>query len=245
MTELTSFASCMARATFVLSLNSEQPRKQQSDNCAEVPTANKPKPLRMSLRHALRSLKRTPVFTITVLLTLVLGIGSVGSMFAIVYGVLLAPLPYGEPERLVSVALHAGSGNRMQQPPAVYFTYRQFAQRLSGVGFYRTGSTNVWTQSDGAQSVIATWVTASMMPLLQIPPLLGRAFSADEEVRGGPNAVILSESEWRTRFNAAPDVIGKALIVNSAPREIVGVMPARCLVNCSNSKGSRINDLLQ
>jgi len=183
----------------------------------------------MAIGHAFRSLKRTPVFTIAVILTLAVGVASVGSMFAIAYGVLLAPLPYGEPDRLVSVRLEAPESGSIPQPPALQVTYSQLAQTLDGVGFYRTGSTNVWTEGndDVAQSVIATWVSASMMPLLQIPPLLGRTFTTDEEIRGGPNAVILSESEWRSRFNAAPDVIGKTLMVNSVAREIIGVMPAR------------------
>lgn len=183
----------------------------------------------MAIRHTLRSLKRTPVFTIAVILTLALGLSALGSMFTIVYGVLLAPLPYGEPDRLVSVGLQTAELRRIGQAPGLYFTYQRFARRLEGVALYRTGSTNVRTTADGAdaESVIATWVTASMMPLLQVPPLLGRSFTADEELRGGPNAVILSESEWRTRFGAATDVIGKTLIVNDAPREIVGVMPAR------------------
>lgn len=181
------------------------------------------------MRYALRSLKRTPAFTVAVILTLAVGVASVGAMFAIVYGVLLAPLPYGEPDRLVSLRLQAPASGGIGQPPALHVTYTQLAQTLDGVGFYRTGSTNVWIEGsdDGADSVIGTWVTASMMPLLQIPPLLGRSFSADEELRGGPDAVILSESEWRSRFNAATDVIGKTLMVNSVRREIVGVMPAR------------------
>lgn len=183
----------------------------------------------MSYRHALRSLLQTPVFTITVIVSLALGIAAAGSMFAIVHGVLLAPLRYGDPDRLVSVGLQTAEKPRVQQSPAIFLTYRQFAQQLDDIGIYRTGSTNIRSTADdgAADSVIATWVSASMMPLLQIPPLLGRSFTAEEEIRGGPNAVILSESEWRTRFDAAPDVIGKTLIVNDAPREIVGVMPAR------------------
>lgn len=183
----------------------------------------------MSMSHALRSLKGTPVFTIAVILTLVLGVASVGSMFAIVHGVLLAPLPYGDPDRLVSVGLEAAKLQRMKQPSAVYFMYERFAQHLDDVGFHRTGNANLWTEggSDAAERVTATWVTASMMPLLRVPPLLGRSFTAEEELPGGAGAVILSESEWRTRFDAATDVIGKTLMVNSVPREIVGVMPAR------------------
>lgn len=183
----------------------------------------------MNIRHALKALQRAPAFAMAVILTLVLGIGAVGAMFAIVYGVLLAPLPYGKPDALVSIGLQGAEIPRIAQAPGMYFTFERFAKRLDGIALYRTGSTNL-RMSDGdgaAESVVATWVTASMMPLLQIPPLLGRAFNADEERRGGPNAVILSESEWRNRFNSANDVIGKTLIVNDAPREIVGVMPAR------------------
>jgi len=199
----------------------------------------------MLLGHALRSLRRTPAYTMAALLTLVLGLASVGSMFAIVYGVLLAPLRYGEPDRLVSLSLQSVELGKIRQPPAVYFTYKKFAKSVENVGFYRTGSSNLWIEGDGAaaESVIATWVTASMMPLLQVPPLLGRSFSADEELRGGPQAVILSEAEWRSRFAAAPDVIGKTLMVNSVPRVIVGVMPARFafpLYGNTDTTGTRV-----
>ena len=184
--------------------------------------------MRFSLQ-AFQSLKRTPAFSVAVILTLVLGVSVVASMFAIVYGVLLAPLPYGQPDRLVSVSLKSVELGSIRQPTAVYFTYKQFATSVEDVGFYRTGSSNLWIEGDdaAAESVIATWVTASMMPLLKVPPLLGRSFTSEEELRGGPQAVILSEAEWRSRFDAAPDVIGKTLMVNSVPRVIVGVMPAR------------------
>ncbi len=183
----------------------------------------------MIMRHALRSLKRTPAFTLAVILTLAVGVASIGSMFAVVYGVLLAPLPYGAPDRLVSVRLQAPEAGEIRQPPALQVTYAEFARSLDGVGFYRTGSTNLWSEGsdDSADSVVATWITASMVPLLQVPPLLGRSFTPEEELRGGPNAVMLSEAEWRSRFGAAPDVIGKTLMVNSVAREIIGIMPAR------------------
>ncbi len=116
-----------------------------------------------SLRYALRSLKRTPVFTVAAILTLVLGIGSVAAMFAIVYGVLLAPLPYGQPDRLVSVSLQTPEPRRIQQPPGIYFTYKRFARSLSDVSFYRTGKANIWTDGNGEapERVTATRVTAS------------------------------------------------------------------------------------
>ncbi len=183
----------------------------------------------MPLRHALRSLQRTPAFTLAVILTLALGIASIGSMFAVVYGVLLAPLPYGDADRLISIRLNGPDASEIPQPPALQLIYTEHASSLTSVGFYRTGSTNVWTEGDsnGADSVVATWISASMVPMLQVPPLLGRSFSPEEELRGGPNAVMLSEAEWRSRYNAAPDVIGKTLMVNSVPRQVIGIMPAR------------------
>ncbi|HRQ64362.1 MAG TPA: ADOP family duplicated permease [Xanthomonadaceae bacterium] len=183
----------------------------------------------MLFRHALKSLKRTPVYAITVILTLALGLASVGAMFAVVHGVLLAPLPYGAPDRLVSIQFDLADGNRISLSPAIHATYRRFATQIEDIALHRTGSVNVWMESDdvGAEHLTATWVTASMMPLLRAPPLLGRTFSEDEERRGGPDAVILSEAEWRMRFGAAPEVIGRSLIVNNVPREVVGVMPAQ------------------
>src|SRR5262245_35062201 len=123
-------------------------------------------------RHALRSLQRTPVFTVAVVLTLVLGIGAVAATFAIVDGVLLEPLRYGHADRLVSVGLDPRSAElqRIQQPPAIYFTYKRFARKIEDLGFYRTGSANIWT-TDGdnePERITATWVTASMIPMLQV-----------------------------------------------------------------------------
>ncbi len=183
----------------------------------------------MTFAHAWRSLRRTPIFTMAAIVSLTLGISAVGSMFAIVYGVLLAPLPYGEPERLVSVGLQTPLDNQMKHPAAAYFTYRQPAHAIEDVALYRSGTANLWIAGadQAAERVSTTWVTASMMPLLRVAPLLGRAFTADEEFRGGPEAVILSESVWRSRFDASPAAIGKTLIVNSVPRQVIGIMPAR------------------
>jgi predicted permease len=120
-------------------------------------------------------------------------------------------------------------GNRIGHSPAVLTTLRRLATTLDDVALYRTGNANVWTPSEdvGAEHLSASWISASMLRLLQTPPLIGRSFSNDEERRGGPEAVILSESEWRARFDGAPEVIGKTLVVNDVPREIVGVMPAQ------------------
>jgi putative ABC transport system permease protein len=183
----------------------------------------------LTLRRSLRSLGRTPVFTAAAILTLALGTSAVAATFAIVHGVLLAPLSFGHPDRLVSVglALRTAALRSIEQPPGIYFTYKRFARRIDEIGFYRTGNANIWTGDggDAPERVTATWVTASTIPLLQVRPILGRSFTSDEDRARGPNVVILSENVWRTRFHASRDVIGKQLNVNSVPRVIVGVMP--------------------
>jgi putative ABC transport system permease protein len=180
-------------------------------------------------RHALRSLERTPVFATTSILTLVLGVGSVAAMFAIVYGVVLAPLAYGNPDRLVSVglALRTAELRTIDQPLAVYLTYKQFARQIDDIGFYRTGNANIWRsdRGDAPERVTATWVTSSLLAMLQVKPILGRTFMQGEDRLHGPDYAVLSEYVWRTRFNADPNVVGKKLMANSVPREIIGVMP--------------------
>lgn len=179
--------------------------------------------------HTLKSLRRAPAYALAVILSLTLGLAAVGTMHAVLHGVLFKPLPYAAPERLVSVQLEVAEGGLIAQSPAVYRTYRRYATQLDEVALYRTGSANVWMgRADlAAEHQTVAWVSASLMPLLRVPPLLGRTFSADEERRGGPEAVVLSESEWRQRFGAAADVLGRTLIVNEVPREVIGVMPAR------------------
>src|SRR4051812_46448983 len=97
------------------------------------------------LGHAARSLRRTPVFTITAIVTLVLGIGAAASMFGILHGVLLAPLPYGHPHRLVAVSMDLRSPElrRITQPLGTYFTYKRFARGIEDIGFYRSASGNI------------------------------------------------------------------------------------------------------
>src|SRR4051812_4383975 len=116
------------------------------------------------LNHAFRSLKRAPIFTVAATFTLVLGICSVAAVFAIVYGVLLAPLPYGHPEQLVSVGIDARSPEvrHIAQPPGAYYTFKRFARGIDDIAAYRSGNANMWTSgADEPERVTATWVTAS------------------------------------------------------------------------------------
>lgn len=184
-----------------------------------------------SLRHAGRSLRRTPAFTLTAVLTLVIGIGAAVAIFAVVNGVLLRPLPYGDPERLVGTwhALPGVNLNKANQTSGTYFTYQRFARTIESIALSQQGAVNV-SEPGGAgepQRLASGTITATLIPTLQVPPLLGRNFTEAEDRPNGPEVVIISERLWRNRFAADPGTVGRTLDVNGRSREIVGVMPER------------------
>ena len=183
------------------------------------------------VRHVLRSLRRTPVFTITASLTLVIGIGAAVAIFAVVNGVLLRPLPYGSPERLVGAwhDLPPIGLTHAQQTQTTYYTYQRLAHTIEGIGLYQEGAVNV-AEPGGAgepQRVAAAWFTATLIPVLKVSPILGRNFTDAEDLPNAPFVILISERMWRNRFEADPKIIGRTLDVNGRSRQIIGVMPAR------------------
>src|SRR5688572_31422315 len=131
----------------------------------------------ISFRHALRSLRRTPAFTLTAILTLVLGVGAVAAIFAVLNGVLLKPLPYGNPDRLVGTwhDLPPLSLTKANQTAGTYFTYKKFSRSIESIGLYSEGTARV-SETGGTiepQRLATGWVTGSLIPTLQVTPLLG------------------------------------------------------------------------
>ena len=183
------------------------------------------------VKPAWRSLRRSPAFTVTASLTLIIGIGAAVAIFALVNGVLLRPLPYGDPDRLV-VPYHnmqligLAKGNQTQ---GTYFTYKKLARSLEAIGVYQAGAVNVSDPRGGSepQRMGSAFVTQSVIPLLQVPPLIGRSFTEAEDAPKGPNVVIISEGLWRSRFGADGGVLGRTIDVNGRTWEIIGVMPTR------------------
>ena len=181
------------------------------------------------IRYAWRSLRRTPVFTATAVLTLAIGVGAVTAIFAVVDGILLRPLPYGHPEQLVGAwhDLPPLSLKHTEQTSATYFTYKRFARTISGIAAYQEGSANVADPSGNTEPrrLSAGYISADLVPLLELPPKLGRSFSAEEDLPNGPAVMMISEGLWRSRFGADPRIIGRTLDVGGKSHEIVGVMP--------------------
>jgi predicted permease len=183
-----------------------------------------------SLRLASRSLRRSPAFTVSAMLTLIIGIGASVAIFAVINGVLLRPLPYGEPDRLVGAwhALPGVSIDKGNQTSGTYFTYKRFARSIVDMGLSQEGAVNLSAVGgDGEpERVTSAFITASVISTLRVNPLKGRNFSAAEDVPNGPRVVIISEQLWRSRFGSAADIIGRQVEINGASREVVGVMPA-------------------
>jgi predicted permease len=182
----------------------------------------------LPVRHALRSLLRTPAFSITAALTLVIGIGATVAIFTVVNGVLLHPLPYGTPDRLVGAwhDLPPISLAHAQQTPGTYFTYKKLARTIEGIALYQSSAVNVGgTGGSEPQRLTSARITADLIPLLRVPPQLGRNISEAEDRPNGPDVVIISDALWKTRFGGDPNIIGRKIDVSGLSREVVGVMP--------------------
>ncbi|MEJ2184640.1 MAG: ABC transporter permease [Gemmatimonadota bacterium] len=182
------------------------------------------------LRHAARRLLRTPLFTLTAMLTLAVGIGANTAIFSVVNGVLLKPLPYPEPDRLVGL-WHTAPGlgfNRVNQSPATYLTYRSDSKLLKDVALWSVSSLSV-TGLDRPERVDALRVTDGFLPLLGVRPVLGRVFSREDDSPGTPETIMLSYGYWQRAFGGAKDVVGRTLTVSGRPAQIIGVLlfPAR------------------
>jgi len=198
----------------------------------------------MSLRHsvgyACRSLFRAPLFSGSVIATLAIGIGSAAAIFAVVDAVLLRPLPYGHPEQLVGAwfDMPPMSMKHVQQTPGTYLTYSRFAHTISGIAAYQDGSASVGDPDGrtGPSRITAAWVTSSFFPVLQVPALVGRPFTAAEDAPKAAGVVVISEGLWRSRFGGDPGVIGRKLLVSGTSTEIVGVMPARFRFPSANTE---------
>jgi len=176
------------------------------------------------LTYALRQLWKSPGLALLAILTLALGIGANTAIFTVIESVLLRPLPYIHPGRLVYV----GGGQKPGFNATSWLNYRDLrdqSKRLETVAGY-SEDIGVVENRDESQSVVAPRVTPNLFGMLGSKPLMGRTFRAEEGESGGPAVVLLSEGLWRKGFHADPAIVGKAVRVSGQPYTVVGVMPA-------------------
>jgi len=178
------------------------------------------------LRYAFRLMLRQPVFAALVVGTLALGIGASTTMFSVVNGVLRKPLPYGDPAALVWMyGAFSGNDSASVSPPD-FLDYRdrnRVFERLGAMGIAPQGVTV--TGSGTPVRLQASRVSADLMTVLGVPPVLGRDFARSDEKTSSPS-ILISNRLWQERFGGAPDAIGRAIVVDGRGYTVVGVMPA-------------------
>ena len=174
----------------------------------------------------LRRLARTPLFTTLALITLAIGIGATTLIFSVVDGVLLKPLPYPEPGRLIGVWFSSRVINfkDLNIAPFLYFTIRDQNKTLEDIGAYNGDSLSV-TGTGEPEHVRGLDVTESVLPILGVKPALGRLFTQQDDTAGAPQTVMLSYAYWQKKFGSARSAIGQSIIVDGKSREIIGVLP--------------------
>jgi putative ABC transport system permease protein len=188
------------------------------------------------IRHSLRSLKKKPAFYATVLLVFALGIGANTVMFSVVDGVLLQPLPYPAPDRLVvpwqthphwlesdNPGLRA-QWDRLSLAYPVYEDWQEMNPVFEELGIYAP-RTVIVTSGDHPERIRGVRATDGVFRALGVEPLLGRTFLDEEDRMGGPRLVVLSHGLWLDRFGADPSILGKTMVLDEEAHTIVGVMP--------------------
>jgi putative ABC transport system permease protein len=182
--------------------------------------------LLQDLRYGLRMLLKNPGFTAVAICALALGIGANSAIFSVVNTVLLRPLPYHDPERIVwieGVNLSKGIPSSSISPPD-FADWRNENQVFEQMTAFRTGGAAL-TGGDEPERIAAAYVYASFFPVLGVKPALGRAFLPEENQVGRDGVVILSHGLWQRRFGADPNMIGKTLTMSGTPVTVVGIMP--------------------
>lgn len=179
-----------------------------------------------NLRLALRRLKNNPGFTVVAVLTLALGIGANTAMFSIVNAVLLRPLPYRDPQRLILLAEHWPQFPRLSLSYLNYKDWRDQSHSFEAVGAVRN---TLMTMTGGAEAerLPSQNVTANLFALLGVKPELGRGISDAEDKPGAPAVALISHSLWERRFSSSPSVLSQTITLDNKSYSIIGVMPPR------------------
>jgi putative ABC transport system permease protein len=176
------------------------------------------------LRYGARMLLKNPGFTLIAVLMLALGVGANTAIFSVVNGVLLKPLPYREPERLIRVFERSRTQPKFPMSGGNFQDYREQNSTLSGLALYTRQDLEL-SQDDKPERLAALRVSAGFFELLGAQPLLGREFRREDELPDNNQVVILSHGLWQRRFNGDPNVVGRVVTLSGRPFTVVGVAP--------------------
>lgn len=177
------------------------------------------------LRFAARLLRKNASFTIVALAALTLGIGATTAMFSVVYSVLLKPLQFPGPDRLVMVWERQPAGRNNVVQTQNFLEWRKRNRSFENLAAFLPAPTNLSGEGEPVQ-VPGLRITAGFFEILGVPPQLGRTIRAQDDTAGAPAVVVLSDGLWQRRFGGGADVLGRKILVNGTTSEVIGVMPA-------------------
>jgi putative ABC transport system permease protein len=181
------------------------------------------------LHFGLRMMRKNPVFSAVVVLTLALGIGANTAIFSVVNGVMLRPLTYPQAERMVILSETGQRSGQAPEPISVswqdYLDWKEQGQSFEAMGVYRLTNSNV-TGDQGAERLVTGIVASDVFRAAAIPPLMGRAFNQQEDTTNAAPVVILSERVWRGRYAASPGILSRTIVLDGRNYSVVGVMPS-------------------
>jgi len=181
---------------------------------------------RREVRQSVRGLVRSPLFTIAAAVTLALGLGATGAVYTLLDAVVLQPLPYAAPDRLVYVASRVTGGGTAGQwgvSPAGYFYYRDHQRTLTGLGVFSQWPVNVSGEGE-AERAWAALVNAELFTVLNARVVAGRLLRTEETLPGSASVAMLSHAFWMRRYGGEASVVGRTIQVDAAPVEVIGVL---------------------
>jgi predicted permease len=182
--------------------------------------------IHQDIRYGLRQLRKSPGFALVAIVTLALGIGANTAMFSVVDTILLRPLPYHEPGRLmlVSETETVAPADELGVAAQEYLDYRDLNHSFSSVAAFESDGFNLTGQGRPLR-IRAARISASAFPTLGVSPLLGRAFTSEEDRSGSDNVVELSYSLWQNQYHGDPSILGQTIRLDEKPYTVIGVMP--------------------
>lgn len=200
---------------------------QVKEQCRDVRGTRRLEEIRHDLRFAMRLLVRQRAFTVVAVLVLALGIGGAATVLSIVDGVLLRPVPFEAMHRLVMVWETDRDSGTVREPASVpdFLDFEERSRQVDAFGALMGTQVTAATERGAPVRRTALAVSAGLLPLLGVEPILGRSFTPDEARSGGTRVAMISEALWSERFGRDAEVVGRALLLDEAPATIVGVVP--------------------
>ncbi len=203
--------------------------EKSKEECRDMRRVNQIANFTRDLRHALRMIRTKPGFSVPALLSLALGIGANIAIFTVVDAVLIRPLPYPAPEKLVGVFNSAVfPGLAIKEWPLsldMYVAYKEDARSFEEFGVWTEGSATMTGVGDPEQVATVT-ITHGVLRALGVKPFLGRRFSSVDETKGAQKTMLLSYGYWQRRFGGDPGILGRLVLIDFVPYRVIGVMPS-------------------